>query len=171
MWVLSSISLCCVHDHFWAQKDELFYLRDPSRVLLCQMLQGLLTNIAWMLFWSWMFMLSDHLHKSWKATRFLEGIQSYALHISYQTKTSFLKFNCGFSPLWNLGTSHCWIYKHPLSMFYQERENVGELTEVASVGAAVHGGLQGSLQRILFWNWACPYLDGGLLRWESEITW
>lgn len=76
MWVLCSISLWCVHNHFWAQMDELFYLRHPTRVLLCQMLPGLLTSIAWMLFWLWKYMLCDHLHKSWKPTRFLGGIKS-----------------------------------------------------------------------------------------------
>lgn len=29
MWILSSISLWCVHNQFWAQTDELFSLRHP----------------------------------------------------------------------------------------------------------------------------------------------
>lgn len=123
-------------------------------------------------------------HVVWPLTQELEAHkvfrrnkESNTLYIPYQTKTNFLNFQCGFSPLSNLGTNHHWIYNHLLSLSCQKKENLGELIEVAKLTwnsymrAAVDGGLQGGLQRILFWNSACPYLDGGLLSWEREIPW
>lgn len=100
--------------------------------------------------------------------------ESNTLYISYKTKTSLLNFNCGVSPLWILGTNQSGMYKHLLSLFYLKRESLGGLTEMAEltwnshIRAAVDGGLQSSLQRILFWNWACLYLDGGFCLREGN---
>lgn len=59
---------------------------------------------------------------------------------------------------------------HLLSVLFQKRENLGELIEAAKltwnsyVRTRVDGGLKGDLQMILFWNWACPFLDEGAFK-------
>jgi len=83
-----------------------------------------------------MYLLCDHLHRSWKPRRCLEDVRSL-IPITFPTKLKpvFLTSAAEVEelPTVNLTGESSWSIKHLLSLFIQERENLGELIEGAKL--------------------------------------
>lgn len=94
---------------------------------------------------------------------FLEDVRSL-MSVTFLIKLRTVSLtSTAVSPLWNLRANHYSMYRHLLSLFFQDRENLGELIEAAKlewnsyVRTRVDGELKSNLQWILFWIELVPF--------------